>query len=95
MEILKNLILEFKSIWVKYPENTPTEMLLGSVAKGYCVDWIVERLVNAGFNDCYVDWGGDIKTNGQHPDDRPWKTALIQPPRYENSKKILSFIKRL
>ena len=46
---------------------------LGGVAKGYAIDLIVERLNDAGYLDVYVEWGGEIRTSGEHPDQRPWK----------------------
>ena len=35
------------------------------IAKGWCVDAIVETLNAAGFPDVYVDWGSDIRASGQ------------------------------
>lgn len=49
---------------------------LGGIAKGYCVDLLTERLVEAGFRNCYVEWGGEIRTNGQHPQQRPWNVYI-------------------
>lgn len=49
---------------------------LGGIAKGYCVDLITERLIADGFENCYVEWGGEIRTSGKHPDDRPWNIYI-------------------
>jgi len=51
-------------------ENTALD--LGGIAKGYCVDLLVERINAAGFPDVCVEWGGEIRSSGQHPDKRPW-----------------------
>jgi len=41
-----------------------TVLDFGGVAKGWVVDNIIQRLNGAGFNDVYVDWGGDIRATG-------------------------------
>jgi FAD:protein FMN transferase len=45
---------------------------LGGIAKGYCVDLLVESLNSNGYENVYVEWGGEIRTSGYHPDQRPW-----------------------
>lgn len=52
---------------------------LGGVAKGYCVDLIVERLHLLGYRNLYVSWSGEIRTSGRHPDKRPWRIAIQLP----------------
>lgn len=49
-----------------------TSLDLGGIAKGLCVDLLVERLNRAGYPDLFVEWGGEIRASGQHPDKRPW-----------------------
>ncbi len=49
-----------------------TSLDLGGIAKGYCVDLLVERLNAEGYKDVFVEWGGEIRASGQHPDNRPW-----------------------
>ena len=49
-----------------------TSLDLGGIAKGYCVDLLVERLNANGYPSIFVEWGGEIRTSGQHPDNRPW-----------------------
>jgi len=44
----------------------------GGIAKGYCVDLLVERLNEAGFLSLFVEWGGEIRSTGYHPEGRPW-----------------------
>ena len=55
---------------------------LGGIAKGYGVNRAVEVLVKAGFNDCLVDGGGDVRVSGTH-DGQPWRLG-IQDPRAEH-----------
>jgi thiamine biosynthesis lipoprotein len=49
-----------------------TSIDLGGIAKGYCVDLLVERLNAEGYKDVFVEWGGEIRASGQHPANRPW-----------------------
>lgn len=57
-------------------ENDGVSLDLCGVAKGYCVDLLVENLVDAGYPDVYVEWGGEIRTAGHHPDIRPWTVFI-------------------
>lgn len=52
---------------------------LGGVAKGYAVDLLVERLQNQGYDHLFVEWGGEIRVAGRHPEGRPWKVAILYP----------------
>jgi len=52
---------------------------LGGIAKGYGVNRAVEVLIKAGFPDCLVDGGGDVRVSGTH-DGQPWRLG-IQDPR--------------
>ena len=49
---------------------------LGGIAKGYCVDLLVEQLNAAGYPDVFVEWGGEIRASGRHPDKRPWNIFI-------------------
>jgi thiamine biosynthesis lipoprotein len=57
---------------------------LGGIAKGYGVNRAVEVLVKAGFSDCLVDGGGDVRVSGTH-DGQPWRLG-IQHPRAAHGK---------
>lgn len=59
-----------------YKDHDLTRLDLGGIAKGYCVDLLVERLNEAGYPDVFVEWGGEIRASGQHPDQRPWKIFI-------------------
>jgi FAD:protein FMN transferase len=50
-----------------------------SIAKGYAVDLIAERLLQHGIDNHLVDIGGDLRTRGQRPDGRPWRIAIERP----------------
>lgn len=49
---------------------------LDSIAKGMAVDVIVEQLVEAGFENVYFEWGGEIRAHGKHPSGRSWKINI-------------------
>ena len=55
------------------------EIDFGSIGKGFTVDLIFEKLLEAKFEDVYVDWGGDIKCGGSLPH-RKWRTSIVKPP---------------
>ncbi|MGK5595355.1 MAG: FAD:protein FMN transferase [Parachlamydiaceae bacterium] len=59
-----------------WKENDATSIDLSGIAKGLLVDHIVEKLQQANFDSIYVEWGGEIKTQGQHPHQRPWSIFI-------------------
>eukprot|EP00002_Diphylleia_rotans_P008337 TRINITY_DN1811_c0_g2_i1.p1 TRINITY_DN1811_c0_g2~~TRINITY_DN1811_c0_g2_i1.p1 ORF type:complete len:1059 (-),score=217.23 TRINITY_DN1811_c0_g2_i1:169-2994(-) len=61
-------------------EHSDACLDVGAIAKGYCVDLLIERINAAGVEDVYVDWGSDIRATGIHPEGRPWRTAILKPP---------------
>lgn len=60
--------------------NGHTLLDLDGISKGFVIDRLVDALLTAGFADCYVDWAGDVRAVGSHPDDRPWRSAIVRPP---------------
>ncbi|MBN9378148.1 MAG: FAD:protein FMN transferase [Chlamydiales bacterium] len=75
-----------------YKEVDEIQMDLGGIAKGYCVDLIVERLNKAGYKNVFVEWGGEIRASGIHPEQRPWNIFIsrLGDTRPENAIAILS-----
>ena len=49
---------------------------LGGIVKGYAIDLIVEELNRAGHPNVFVEWGGEIRASGTHPEGRPWKVGV-------------------
>jgi len=49
-----------------------TQLDFGGIAKGLCIDLLVERLNEAGFLHTFVEWGGEIRATGNHPEGRSW-----------------------
>jgi len=50
-----------------------------AIAKGYGVDVVGEFLEAHGITDYFVEIGGEVRTRGQHPDDRPWRVGIERP----------------
>jgi len=53
-----------------------TQLDFGGIAKGLCIDMLIERLEEAGFFNLYVEWGGEIRAKGTHPEERPWTVCI-------------------
>ncbi|MEZ5314643.1 MAG: FAD:protein FMN transferase [Chlamydiales bacterium] len=70
----KTIHLEGNCFW---KEHCETLLDLGGIAKGYAVDLLIERLQDAGFQNLFVEWGGEIRVTGQHPQQRPWRVAIF------------------
>jgi len=61
----------------KLPEGFyPKVYDLDGMLKGFTIDKIIERLTEKGYKHMYVEWGGDIRVKGQHPDGRNWKILI-------------------
>jgi FAD:protein FMN transferase len=75
-----------------FKDYDATSLDLGGIAKGYCVDLLVERLNKAGFANVFVEWGGEIRASGEHPDQRPWNIFIsrLGDTNPENAIAILS-----
>lgn len=61
-----------------WKDHDLTALDLGGVAKGLAVDLITEQLVDAGYPNTFVEWGGEIRATGQHPEGRPWQVFISQ-----------------
>lgn len=66
-------------------EQEATSLDLCAVSKGLCIDWIVERLQAMGYADLFVEWAGEIRALGQHPEQRDW-TVQIDPGLIQEGK---------
>ena len=59
-----------------------TSLDLGGIAKGYAVDLLTSRLNDLGYENTFVEWGGEIKATGKHPNNRPWHIFIS---RFQNT----------
>jgi FAD:protein FMN transferase len=49
------------------------------IAKGYAVDKMAMLVAARGHSDFLVEFGGEIRTSGNHPQGRPWQIAIEFP----------------
>ena len=63
---------------------------LDGIGKGYIVDQGVAALKEQGFQQVYVDAGGDLMVTGSKPDGSPWRIGIMNP-RKENTAKPVAF----
>ncbi len=61
---------------VFWKDHSLTALDLGGIAKGYAVDRLAERLLSAGYPNIYIEWGGEVRTCGLHPEGRPWHVGI-------------------
>jgi thiamine biosynthesis lipoprotein len=61
---------------------------LNSVAQGFITDAVVEMLRNEGFETAVVDLG-EFRTLGSHPDGRPWRIAIRNPPGTGDNDRVV------
>lgn len=52
------------------------ELDLCGIAKGFAVDRVVQTLQAAGWNAGLFEIGGELRSWGQRPDERPWQVQL-------------------
>lgn len=50
-----------------------------AIAKGYGVDEVGRLLETRGVQAYFVEIGGEVRTRGRHPEDRPWQVAIERP----------------
>ncbi len=53
-------------------DHETTRLDLCAISKGVCIDLLVERLQKLGIEDLMVEWGGEIRAQGHHPETRDW-----------------------
>ena len=59
---------------------------LDGIVKGHAVDLLLQGMKNLGYANVYVNWGGDIRVAGKHPEGRNWRIKL---PRVRNQEEPL------
>ena len=64
---------------VSLPEGVQVD--LGSIAKGYAGDRIIELLRSSGAEHALLDLGGNIQTLGTKPDGSDWRIAVKDPEK--------------
>lgn len=61
---------------VFYKDADDVQLNFDAFAKGYAVDIITLQLKRAGYLSAFIDWGGEIRTSGKHPENRPWRVYI-------------------
>lgn len=57
-------------------DSNEVQLNLDAIAKGFAVDLIAHALQQAGYRSTFIEWGGEIKGNGKHPEGRPWRVYI-------------------
>ena len=55
---------------------------LSALAKGFAVDQVARTLESLGIDRFMVEVGGEIRTAGHNPNDRPWQIAVEVPTTF-------------
>lgn len=59
--------------------NPNVHLNLNAIAKGFGVDRIAELLSNQAYEKYYVEIGGEVRVQGDNPDDKPWRIGIDRP----------------
>lgn len=86
---LENLLTKVDYTKIQVEDNTVTipegyAIDLGSIAKGYTGDKIMELLKDNGVNSAIISLGGNVQTLGTKPDGSKWSVAIKNPTNQEN-----------
>ena len=73
-------IKAFKQTGVLPTLTLPEAYDLDGMLKGFAIDLIAQRLLNKGYKNLYVEWGGDLRVEGKHPKGREWQVLLNNQP---------------
>jgi thiamine biosynthesis lipoprotein len=57
-------------------KTAAAKLNLSAVSRGIFVDWMIERLKALGFLDLFVEWSGEIRASGRHPDGTIWSVPI-------------------
>ncbi|AIG02111.1 ApbE family lipoprotein [Pseudomonas fluorescens] len=60
-------------------KDAAVQVDFNSIAAGYTVDRIAERLEQVGIQGYLVEVTGELKASGRKPDGTPWRVALEEP----------------
>lgn len=66
-------------------ERADLEVDLSGIAKGYAVDLLAERLLEAGAADFLIEIGGELRAAGRNRRGEAWRVAVEQPA-YERGR---------
>ena len=81
------ITIEDNSVCV--PKGTVID--LGGIAKGFICDQIAAFLCNSGVTCGVLNFGGNVRTIGEHPKGRPWQVGL-QTPSAERDTSVFAAV---
>jgi thiamine biosynthesis lipoprotein len=70
------LVTHFKKTGALPKGFLPKRYDLDGMLKGFTIDLLIKRLTKKGYQNLYVEWGGDLRVQGKHPKKRPWLVLL-------------------
>jgi thiamine biosynthesis lipoprotein len=82
-------LLELNQSGLVNKRHPEVEIDLGGIAKGYAVDLLATNIKNAGYTNIFVEWGGEVRAIGGHPDGRPWRVGIKNPTNQEEILTIM------
>lgn len=71
--------LELDQAELKIRKKTTLRIDLSAIAKGFAVDQVADYLDELGVISYMVEVGGEIRTRGTKPGDKPWRIAIESP----------------
>lgn len=71
--------IELNKSETKIRKKTALHIDLSAIAKGYAVDMVANYLDGIGVISYMVEVGGEIRTRGTKPGDKPWRIAIESP----------------
>ena len=80
---------ENRKLWKAIPR---LELNLGAIAKGHGVDQIARLLSNAGYENWFVEIGGEVVVRGNNPDGDPWRIGIQFPSRNPMDSRLQGII---
>jgi thiamine biosynthesis lipoprotein len=60
-------------------KNPNVQLALGAIAKGYGVDALARILNEAGYENWFIEIGGEVIVKGKNPDGVPWRIGIQYP----------------
>ena len=66
---------------------------LGGVAKGFAVDLIYAALLDKGYENFFIEWGGEIKAHGTPSSQRSWHVLVRNPIQKDPYKEPVTMLK--
>lgn len=69
----KNLSLHPDTLKKNHPK---CRLDLCAIAKGYTLDLLSAYLKDLGYENFFLEWGGEILARGTHPNKRKWKVSI-------------------